>query len=140
MNYRNVKLSGIKQIAKELLKTTGPDNRIIGLVGQLGSGKTTFTKALAKIALGINTAKSPTFTIIHCYSGREKSLYHIDLYRLEKDKELDAIGLDELLSEKRSLVLIEWPDKFPKLLKKCDTIVNFEVLKNNLRNVTVTNN
>ncbi|HYC80058.1 MAG TPA: tRNA (adenosine(37)-N6)-threonylcarbamoyltransferase complex ATPase subunit type 1 TsaE [Candidatus Binatia bacterium] len=140
MKYRNVKLSGLKQIAKEVWKQTGPDNRIIGLVGTLGSGKTTFTRALAQIALGITNAKSPTFTIIHCYNGRGKSFYHIDLYRLEKVRELDTLGLDELLAEKDSIVLIEWADKFPKLLKTCDTIIEFEVLKNNLRNVTVTHN
>jgi tRNA threonylcarbamoyladenosine biosynthesis protein TsaE len=139
MKHRNVNLSGMKKLAKQVLKAAN-ENRIIGLIGPLGSGKTTFTKYLTQLALGITSAKSPTFTIVHCYQNKGKSLYHIDLYRLEKAKELVAIGLDEILEKKDSLVVIEWVDKFPKLMKKCDTLIEFQVLKNNLRNVIIKNN
>ncbi|MBX4188351.1 MAG: tRNA (adenosine(37)-N6)-threonylcarbamoyltransferase complex ATPase subunit type 1 TsaE [Candidatus Doudnabacteria bacterium] len=108
-------------------------------MGPLGAGKTTFVQALGR-ALGIGNAKSPTFTIVHCYNGRKKSLYHIDLYRLESNRELDAIGLNEILSAEENIVAIEWVDKFPKLMKKCDFLIELKITKNNKRNVTVTHN
>jgi tRNA threonylcarbamoyladenosine biosynthesis protein TsaE len=139
MKYKNLTLQGIEKLAKELYRKSGGEYRVFGLVGPLGSGKTTFTKALAA-NIGVRNAKSPTFVVVHCYQKGKKSLYHIDLYRLEKARELDALGIDEIMADQDSLVAIEWIDKFPKLMEKCDAIVKFEVLKDNLRNVTVTNN
>jgi tRNA threonylcarbamoyladenosine biosynthesis protein TsaE len=139
MTHRNLNLSGIKQLARKLYKQSGPKRRIFGLVGNLGSGKTTFTKALAQ-AMGIKDAKSPTFVIVHCYRKAKKSLYHIDLYRLDKVKQLVPIGLEEILADKDSLVAIEWVDKFPSVAKLCDCLITFEITKDNKRNVTVTNN
>jgi tRNA threonylcarbamoyladenosine biosynthesis protein TsaE len=139
MKHKNLNLAGVKKLAANLYKNSGPKNRIFGLVGPLGSGKTTFVKALAK-AFGENYAKSPTFTIVHCYKAKGRSLYHIDLYRLNKVKELDAIGLDEMIDEPDSVAAIEWADKFPSVMKRCHKIISFEVLKGNLRNVTVKNN
>ncbi len=137
MTHKNLPLSGIGKLAKEVLKDLGSQGRVLGLVGPLGSGKTTFTQALAK-TLKVTSAKSPTFTIVHCYKGPKKSLYHIDLYRLEKAKELVAIGMDEILDDTESFTAIEWVDKFPSLMKKCDVILKFKVKPNNLRDVTVT--
>lgn len=139
MKHRNLTLAGIKQLARKLYKQSGPKRRIFGLVGNLGAGKTTFTKALAE-SMGITNAKSPTFVLIHCYRKGKKSLYHIDLYRLDKIKQLAPLGLEEVLADKESLVAIEWVDKFPSIAKLCDTIITFEITKDNKRNVTVTNN
>lgn len=139
MTYKKLSLSGLEKLARDLSKKSGPENRVFGLIGPLGSGKTTFTKALAQ-SLGILNAKSPTFTIVHCYNKGGKSLYHVDLYRLEKVSELRAVGLEEILADENSLVVIEWVDKFPSLVSQCDTLIKFEVLKDNLRNVTVISN
>jgi tRNA threonylcarbamoyladenosine biosynthesis protein TsaE len=139
MKHRNLTLSGLKKLAVSLARQANPKYRVFGLVGPLGAGKTTFIKAMSD-ALGIRNAKSPTFTIVHCYNGSKGSLYHVDLYRLEKVKELEAIGLDEMLSEADSLVAIEWVDKFPKVMDKCDAIITFEITKDNKRNVTVSKN
>ncbi len=142
MQYTNLTLAGVKKLAVSLRK---PDKlrskppRIFGLTGPLGAGKTTFTKSLAE-TIGIKNAKSPTFTIVHCYEGPEKSLYHIDLYRLENEKELASLGLEEILEDEGNLVAIEWVDKFPKLMDQCDCLLNFEITKDNKRNVTVTHN
>lgn len=139
MKHLKLSLSGLKKLAKTLNKSVAPKNRVFGLIGPLGAGKTTFTKAFAE-SMGIKQAKSPTFTLVHCYNNAGKSLYHIDLYHLNKAIELKALGLEEILADTNNVVLIEWVDKFPSLAKKCHTIIKFEVLKNNLRNVTVAKN
>lgn len=139
MKYLNLTLAGLKKLANETYKKSGPGFRVFGLIGTLGSGKTTFTKAMAAV-MKVKHAKSPTFTIINCYSGTKKSLYHVDLYRLEKEIELRALGLDEILSDLDNLVVIEWADKFPSIMKSCDALIKFEVLKNSKRNVTINAN
>lgn len=139
MTYRNLTLAGVRQLARQLYKQSGPQRRIFGLVGTLGAGKTTFVKALAE-TMGIKDAKSPTFVIVHCYRKAKKSLYHIDLYRLEKTRQLAPLELDEILADPEGLVAIEWIDKFPSLAKKCHMIITFEITKDNKRNVTIKNN
>lgn len=77
------------------------------LHGELGAGKTTFTKGLA-VALGIKkTVLSPTFTIIKEYEGGRLRLYHLDMYRLENISELDELGVEDCFDGK-SVVVIEW--------------------------------
>lgn len=139
MRTSSLNLSQVQALAAEISKNQKKYGRIIGLVGPLGAGKTAFTQALAK-SMGIDQAKSPTFVLIHCYQGPKNSLYHIDLYRLERESQLDALELDEIFNDQESMVVIEWVDKFPKLMKRCDTIIKFEILPNNLRNVTITQN
>jgi tRNA threonylcarbamoyladenosine biosynthesis protein TsaE len=88
---------------------------VIALEGDLGAGKTQWVKGLA-VGLGCDSAvTSPTFTLIHEYTGGRFPLYHIDCYRLETPEELLAIGLDEYL-DGRGIVVIEWADKFPDLI------------------------
>lgn len=91
-----------QKIAQEL-----NGGEVILLNGTLGAGKTTFTKGLA-LALGVKkTVVSPTFTIIKEYEGEKLHLYHIDMYRLESDDELEELGVEELYRED-SVVVIEW--------------------------------
>ncbi|MBR2350058.1 MAG: tRNA (adenosine(37)-N6)-threonylcarbamoyltransferase complex ATPase subunit type 1 TsaE [Clostridia bacterium] len=91
-----------QKIAQEL-----KGGEVILLNGTLGAGKTTFTKGLA-LALGVKkTVVSPTFTIIKEYEGEKLHLYHIDMYRLEDDDELEELGVEELYRED-SVVVIEW--------------------------------
>ena len=91
-----------QKIAQEL-----NGGEVILLNGTLGAGKTTFTKGLA-LGLGVKkTVVSPTFTIIKEYEGEKLHLYHIDMYRLEDDDELEELGVEELYRED-SVVVIEW--------------------------------
>ena len=90
----------------------------IGLFGNLGSGKTTFTKGLAK-GLGVEDARyvnSPTFVLIKEYEGRIP-LYHFDLYRLDSLKDIEDLGFDDYLSSD-GVMVIEWADKAEGLLPK----------------------
>ena len=91
------------------------DGDIIALVGDLGGGKTWFTKGVA-MALEINpdTIVSPTFTLVNEYEGRYR-LFHIDLYRLKDKAEIMALDLDEYLSG-QGIVVVEWADRWPAKL------------------------
>ncbi len=115
-------------------------SNIIALVGQLGAGKTTFTKYLAK-QLGVKeTIKSPTFNLIREYDinfNNFKKLYHIDCYRLEKPKKFFDEHIKELIS-KENLIIIEWADKLNRYLRKEDLItIKFFVLSESKRKVVL---
>jgi tRNA threonylcarbamoyladenosine biosynthesis protein TsaE len=97
------------------------------LRGDLGAGKTTLVKGIAEAldAAEADEVTSPTFTLIHEYEGtREENgkrtpvrLYHLDLYRIESERQLDSLGLDDLQTED-SIVLVEWGEKFPSVVKR----------------------
>lgn len=104
-------------------------NMIICLDGELGSGKTIFTKGIAN-ALGIKeTITSPTFTIIKEYEG-ELPLYHMDVYRL--DGNIDGVGLEEYFT-KGGVVVIEWAGTIKEFLPKERLDIKFKVLDENKR-------
>ena len=97
---------------------------VICLNGDLGAGKTTFTKYLAE-CMGIkNPVTSPTFTLIQEYTGKQFNLVHCDMYRIEDESELVEMGLEDILYDlgKDKIVVIEWPEKIPNLLRKIKTI------------------
>jgi tRNA threonylcarbamoyladenosine biosynthesis protein TsaE len=84
----------------------------IALVGDLGAGKTTFTAGLAA-ALGVpDPASSPTFSLVNEYRGGRLIVWHVDLYRIEREAELRELGLDDVIGDRRGIVLVEWADKF----------------------------
>jgi tRNA threonylcarbamoyladenosine biosynthesis protein TsaE len=92
---------------------TGGD--VIGLVGPLGAGKTVLVQGLAR-GLGVPAGvavTSPTFTIINEVRGGRLPLYHVDLYRLEDEAELEHVGLDDLYRRDDAVVAVEWFDRFP---------------------------
>lgn len=96
--------------------------RLVLLQGDLGTGKTTLVKGIAE---GLHAAEqqdvtSPTFTLIHEYRGPETNIYHIDLYRVEKRRELDTLGIDELLTESHNLLLVEWGEKFAQIISAAE--------------------
>lgn len=89
----------------------------VGLLGDLGAGKTLLVQGAARgaeVPAGTRVT-SPTFTLINEYRGGRLPLYHADLYRLEREIELDEIGLDDLIRRSDGLVLCEWADRFPVL-------------------------
>ncbi len=109
-------------------------NMVICLNGELGSGKTMFTKGIAN-ALGINEViTSPTFTIIKEYDG-ELPLYHMDVYRL--DGNVDGIGLEEYYT-KGGVVVIEWADTIKDYLPKERLDIKFVVAGENKRILILT--
>jgi tRNA threonylcarbamoyladenosine biosynthesis protein TsaE len=112
-----------------------PPRAIVFLTGDLGAGKTTITKGFAK-ALGADPdeVSSPTFTLIHEYGPR---LVHVDLYRLETDREFATLGIEEYLDRESGVVLIEWAEKFRHLLPSDEaSTVTLEHLGDSRRRIT----
>jgi len=106
------------EIITELL----PAPKLVVLRGELGAGKTTLVKGMAA-ALGAANAEevtSPTFTLVHEYQGKKVRLFHLDLYRLETEQELEGIGLWEMADAGDALVLVEWGDKFASVVERAD--------------------
>ena len=103
------------RIGKKIGSLLQPGN-VVALVGELGAGKTQLIKGLAA-GMGVRRpgyVSSPSFTLINEYEGRIP-FYHIDLYRLETEKEAEALGLEEYFKG-RGITAIEWGDKIPSLL------------------------
>lgn len=88
---------------------------IILLSGDLGAGKTAFTKGVAEALLVKNVVASPTFTILNVHSGQKLELYHFDMYRIEDESELYELGFDELIGNKSGVCCVEWFENVPAL-------------------------
>lgn len=88
----------------------------VSLVGNLGTGKTFFAKALCK-EFCIDDANSPTFALLNVYMGDEK-FFHFDFYRVRSEQELLDIGLYDYLNDEEAITLIEWADMFPEVLPR----------------------
>ncbi len=93
--------------------------KLVVLRGELGMGKTTLVKGMAA-ALGADAGEvtSPTFTLVHEYAGRTTRLVHLDLYRLESERELESVGLWEMADAPDALVMVEWGDRFPSVMER----------------------
>jgi tRNA threonylcarbamoyladenosine biosynthesis protein TsaE len=112
--------------------------KLVLLRGDLGAGKTTLVKG---IAAGFGAAEeedvtSPTFTLVHEYRGPQANLYHIDLYRIDTRRELETLGLDDLRAE-NSILLIEWGEKFPRLVRERNVEISLERAGEDVRRIKV---
>ena len=111
---------------------------IVLLRGDLGAGKTTLVKGIAE---GFDAARaedvtSPTFTLIHEYRGPRATLYHIDLYRIDTERELETLGFDDLLAP-NSILLIEWGEKFARLRRDKNAEISLERAGEDERSIQV---
>ena len=125
-------------LGRELAPTL-KDARLVLLRGDLGAGKTTLVKGIAEglYAASQDDVTSPTFTLVHEYRGPEVSIYHVDLYRIDTPRELDTLGLDELLAEPGNLVLLEWGEKFPRFEQERDVEIRIERSSDQERKIVV---
>ena len=113
--------------------------KLVLLRGDLGAGKTTLIKGIAAgfAAATEEDVTSPTFTLVHEYRGPRANLYHIDLYRVDTQRELETLGLDDLVAE-NSVLLIEWGEKFARFLRDRDVEISLERMGENERKIQVT--
>jgi len=115
--------------------------KIIALVGNLGSGKTTFTQGFAEGMRIDRKILSPTFILMRTYSlegPRFKYFYHIDLYRLEEGikQELDNLGITDILKDESSITIIEWAEKAREYLPQDTFWIEFEQIDDDQRRIT----
>ncbi|MBU3668759.1 MAG: tRNA (adenosine(37)-N6)-threonylcarbamoyltransferase complex ATPase subunit type 1 TsaE [Candidatus Taylorbacteria bacterium] len=112
----------------------------VSLSGNLGAGKTTFSKEIAQVLRVEESVTSPTFVIQKTYVTKNseiKRIVHIDAYRLEADRELEALQFKKTVEQMNTMVLLEWPEKVPEISKNADISLVFEVVDQNLRKITV---
>lgn len=126
----------------EIAKLLAPPKFLI-LRGDLGSGKTTLVKGIAEAldAADADEVTSPTFTLIHEYEGRRDgqpvNLYHLDLYRIEGERQLGTLGLDDL-SGSDCIVLVEWGEKFPSVVSRSNGEIVMVSTGGDSRKITLT--
>jgi tRNA threonylcarbamoyladenosine biosynthesis protein TsaE len=129
----------------EIAKLLIPPKFLI-LKGDLGAGKTTLVKGIAEAfdAADPDEVTSPTFTLMHEYEGTRREhgkeepvmLYHLDLYRIEQERQLDALGLDEITTPD-SVVLVEWGDKFASVAKRSNGEIVMKTTGGDSRKITL---
>jgi tRNA threonylcarbamoyladenosine biosynthesis protein TsaE len=122
-----------QEVAREMAAALRPGDVLL-LSGELGAGKTTFVRGLAE-GLGVDPGdvSSPTFTLVHEYRGGRLTLYHADLYRLEKTA-TDELGLEEIGQD--GVLAIEWPDRLAHVMPGARR-VTLEVVDDSSRRITV---
>lgn len=126
LNYISRSSRETEKIAEEFLLNLLNSNisksaHVVGLSGDLGTGKTTFTQSIGKL-LGIKRkVNSPTYVIMKRYPLRHpnfKNLFHLDAYRLKNEKDLINLGWKEIIANPEHLVFIEWPENVKKAMPK----------------------
>lgn len=122
-----------RQLAHELAPPL-----LVLLRGELGAGKTTLVKGIAEgfQAASQEDVTSPSFTLVHEYRGPEAIVYHIDLYRIDTERELETLGLDDLFGD-RNLLLVEWGEKFPRFARERDVEIAIERIADQERKIRI---
>jgi len=130
------------EVGRKLVQLLEPPQLLL-LRGELGTGKTTLVKGIAEAlnAAEADEVTSPTFTLLHEYNGvrddRPVKLYHLDVYRLEGERQLETLGLDELMTPD-ALIFVEWGDKFKSIRKRATGEIAIASAGGDARRITVT--
>jgi tRNA threonylcarbamoyladenosine biosynthesis protein TsaE len=130
------------EVGRKLVRLLEPPQLLL-LRGELGTGKTTLVKGIAEAlnAAEADEVTSPTFTLLHEYNGMRDDLpiklYHLDVYRLEGERQLETLGLDELLTPD-ALIFVEWGDKFKSIRKRATGEIIIASAGGDARRITVT--
>lgn len=140
-------LEGTKKFAQEFIDDLDQNDNIILLKGNLGAGKTSFSQAVLGYVGAEGPFTSPTFVIMKDYKvdfenrreARFKKIYHLDCYRIDESG-LDDLGWQDVISDKKNLVLVEWPEKISKSLPKKYIQINFDVLNQDKRKININRN
>jgi tRNA threonylcarbamoyladenosine biosynthesis protein TsaE len=133
-------------LAREILeRQTGRGKAsVLGLVGELGGGKTTLLQGFAK-NLGVKErVSSPTFLILRRFRIRKSKLanlilnfYHVDCYRIQKPREILALGFKKIISNPQNIIAIEWADKIRDILPKNIAWIKFKFIDKNKRKIEI---
>ncbi len=133
------------EVGRKLVALLQPPQFLI-LRGDLGAGKTTLVKGIAEAldAADADEVTSPTFTLIHEYEGSREvdgkpvavRLYHLDLYRIDTERQLESLGVSELAAED-SIVLVEWGEKFPSIVNRSNGEIVMQSTGGETRRITL---
>ena len=136
--FKTRSVAGTLAIAKTIAEILNAP-RVVVLRGELGAGKTTLVKGWVE-ALGAGNAEevtSPTFTLVHEYRAAGVKVYHLDLYRLETERELATLGLEEMADGSDAVMLVEWGEKFASVMERADAEVTMAALEGDERAIGV---
>lgn len=138
MEFKKISQAQLPLIADYLIENLG-NRRIVLLQGEMGSGKTTLTKALCLKLGSKEEVSSPTYALVNEYACTNKlsitKLFHFDLYRLKNENELYEIGFEEYLNQTNSLCIIEWHERAENILQTYQFMkINIEVIDKEKRN------
>lgn len=124
-------------LGRRLARELKPPQLVV-LHGDLGTGKTTLAKGIAEgfRAASQDDVTSPTFTLIHEYHGPSVNVFHIDLYRIDTERELETLGIDDLFGNS-NILLIEWGEKFARFERERHVEIRFKRLGENERRIRV---
>ena len=135
-------LNHIRETAQDFWQACA-GSRVFAFHGQMGAGKTTFIHALCDVIGVKSVVGSPTFSIINEYAylenGKEKTLFHIDLYRLKDEEEAARAGVEDCLYSGH-ICLVEWPGKAPGLFPPDTIAVHIELVDNETRRLRIAKN
>ena len=126
-------LQEIDNVARQLLHSF--TYTIVAIEGQMGSGKTTLIQSMLSLLGSEDTVSSPTFGLVHQYSTTKGKVIHMDLYRLEKEDELEQLGFEDYI-QTGDLCLIEWPDMIAKTIEGECHHVHIELVDEYKRKLT----
>jgi tRNA threonylcarbamoyladenosine biosynthesis protein TsaE len=132
-------VDGTLALGERIAEILLPAPKLVVLRGEVGAGKTTLVKGIVA-ALGAASEEdvtSPTFTLVHEYAGPKVRVYHLDLYRLETERELATLGIDEMAAEPDALVLVEWGERFESIVTCMDAEIAMEHGEGNERAMMV---
>jgi tRNA threonylcarbamoyladenosine biosynthesis protein TsaE len=127
-----------KAIGRRLAKDLNAGS-ILALQGELGTGKTQFTKGLVAGLGGATAVTSPTFTIVHEYPGGRLPVYHFDFFRLEDKSSVARLGLDDYFFSD-GVSVIEWADRFSEFVPEQARWISFEIKSETQRAITLCDN
>ena len=136
----NETMAAGRELAKEILGIQSDRSIIIFLEGELGAGKTTFTKGILKGLDYQELVKSPTYNLVEIHETKNHKVFHFDLYRISEPIELEEIGIEEYLKELGSVSIFEWPKNGKATLPSPDFHVQISyknVDQNNKRELSI---
>jgi len=114
---------------------------VVGLIGELGSGKTTFVKGLAEGLKVVENITSPTFVILKSYPAeiedRNIEFVHVDAYRIENIDDIKSVGIEDFLNRRDVIIIVEWAEKIKKILPKKTIYINFKHKSEKEREISI---
>lgn len=128
-------LDEMEELSLDFAKNLKP-GQVINLIGAMGAGKTTFVSFVGKY-FGIDDASSPTFSIVNIYKGRDIDIYHLDLYRFEKEDEILDIDFERYFYPENAITFIEWADRSKSYLPDDMVEVRIDKIDKNTRDISI---